>query len=135
MKKIFFLILAGILTFFSTINMYAQGKAETKLSSITQKGETVRYTLTSSRPFIVGNNTYILHIDGRDFSQYEQSANKETGVITFLIPIGDFSSLTDGKSVYLTYGAVSVNADMENLASKSARCWVIGKLNKDVLNK
>jgi len=131
MKKIILLTLSLIITFY----LIAQEKAQTKISSVIQKGETIRYSLSSSQPFIVGNNRYILHIGDRGFSQYEQSKSKGTGLITFLIPVTDFNDLPDGKSVFLTYGSVSEDADLESLANKSTRCWFIGKFEKDILTK
>jgi len=132
MKKIFFLSLIAL--FFSG-GLYAQEKARTEITSVKQKGEIVRYMLTSSKPFIVGNNTYILHVGDRSFFQYEQSENKGAGSITFLISVNDFNQLEDGNSVYLTYGMVSANADMESLSKRSTRCWAIGKFSKDILTK
>jgi hypothetical protein len=135
MKKIILLSFALIITFFVSGNVNAQEKAQTKISSVTQKGETVRYSLTSSKPFIVGNNRYILRIGDKDFFRYEQSDNKGSGSITFLIPENDFNALAEGNSVYLTYGKASEDADMEGLAKKSPRCWLIGKFSKDILTK
>lgn len=117
-------------------NAIAQEKAKTQVSSVKQKGETVRFTLVSSRPFIFGNNRYLLYIGGKEFKRNEQWKKSGKGYLSFFIPESDFGKLVEGSDIYLTYGSVNIEeADMEELAAKSRKCWSLGKFSKSMLTK
>jgi hypothetical protein len=135
MKKILFLSCTLIITLFVAGDVSAQAKSKVEISSVKQKAETVRFMLSSSKPFMVGDNRYILHIGDKEFSRYEQSKNNGKGYITFLMYTDDFDKLENDKKVYLTYGSVSEEADMEKLSKQSARCWSLGKFSKGLLTK
>jgi hypothetical protein len=114
----------------------AQEKAVTKVSVVQQKGETVRFSLTSSQPFIFASNRYMLYIGDKEFALNEQSVEHEKGLMTFLIPAADFKALRDGASIYLTYGQVDVTlTNMEEMANTTRRCWSLGKFSKDLLTR
>jgi hypothetical protein len=133
MKKIsvlFFNVLAAVL--FSA-SIMAQEKAQTKLTSVKQSGETVRFSLTSSKPFIFANNRYVLYVGTKEFFGLEQSKKDGKGYMTFIIPLSDFNNLKDGDGMYLSYGKVDAEAvNMEELA-KGRRCWGLGKFSKSLL--
>ncbi len=115
---------------------FAQVKPTDKVANIKEKGSNVLFTISSSRPFIFGNNRYVLYIGKKDFSQYEQSKKNGKGLITFYIPSTEFKSLKDGVEMYLNYGAIDVEEqDMDALAKQSRKCWSLGKLNKSILGK
>lgn len=129
-------LLAVVSVFLYSSNAIAQVKAKTEFTSLKQKGETVRYTVTSSKPFYFGNNRYVLYIGSKEFYRYEQSKKNGKGVLSFIIPAKDFKALTQGAPVYLNYGHIDIEeTDMGELSNKSRKCWTLGKFDKDLLTK
>lgn len=117
--------------------IFAQEKARTKIAHVKQKDETILFTLSSSRPFIFGNNRYILHIGNNDFFRNKQSKNNGKGIMTFMIPATDFNALQEGTAIYLTYGQPTTdNSELEELSKNSdTPCWSLGKFSKTLLTK
>jgi hypothetical protein len=133
MKKIFVLFFSLVIVAFFSGNAVAQEKAKTEITTVKQKGTTVRVSLASSKPFIFGSNRYILYIGNKSFMLNEQSHKNGKGYMTFLIPADEFKTLGEGANMYLSYGPVNVEEqDMEQLA-KGRRCWSIGKFSKSLL--
>ena len=137
MKKALILVLGLVITTtVSTTTATAQHKAKTEITGAVQKEKTVEYTITSSKPFYVGGNVYVLHIGDQFFGHSRQYTNKGSGILTFLIPADEFKTLEDGKGVYLTYGHLYSDAE-ENMAELSnheyTTCWSLGKFSKAVL--
>ena len=132
-----------IITFFSIVIMLffsgyviAQDKPTTQISTVKQKGEIIRVSLTSSKPFIFGSNRYILYIGNKAFTRNEQSHKNGKGSMTFLIPADDFDRLPEGANIYITYGQVNVEEDdMVEMSKTSQRCWSLGKFSKNLLTK
>ena len=60
MKRIFTLIITAVLIMLSNSNLSAQEKAKTEITSVKQKDQTIRFTLTSSKPQIFADNRYVL---------------------------------------------------------------------------
>ncbi len=136
MRKIVLMLIVFITTFGYVNNINAQGKATISITSVKQKGETVRYTITSSRPFIFGNNRYVLYIGSKNFYTYEQAKKNGKGILSFLIPVKDFKELAQGAETYVTYGHVNVETtDMTELSEYSKKCWSLGKFDKALLKK
>ncbi len=115
----------------------AQEKIAKSIASVKENGEFINFSLTSPRPFIFGNNRYILHIGSNDFYRNKQSINSDrTGSMTFFIPAGEFNSLKEGAAIYLTYGQPSTdNNDLEELSKADVPCWSLGKFSKTLLRK
>ena len=116
---------------------FAQQKAEIKMGAVKQDGKNVDLTLTSAKKFIVGGNYYILYVGDKEFSKTTQAYYKGMGSLTFFIPVGDFSNLTEGADMYLTYGRVFKNATQgrDEIAKVNAKCWSLGKFSKKLLKK
>jgi hypothetical protein len=133
--KTLFCSLLLLLSF--SVNVFAQQKIEKNIASVKSNGEFVDFNLSSPRPFIFGNNRYILHIGNADFYRNKQTINPDrTGSMTFLIPISDFNALKDGAAIYLTYGQPTTdNNDLEELSKGALPCWSLGKFDKSLLNK
>src|ERR1700733_9363517 len=107
MRKIATLIFILFATCFFTGNVIAQEKATTEIVSVKQEGETVRLALQSSKPFIFGNNRYVLYVGTKEFFAHgEQSKENGKGQMTFVIPAQDFNNLKEGDGMYLSYGKV-----------------------------
>src|SRR5579871_2710315 len=104
MKKIFALFFSLLIAAFFLGNAIAQEKPKTEVTSVKQKGTTVRFSLTSSKSFIFGSNRYILYIGNKAFMLNEQSHKNGKGYMTFLIPVDEFKQLGDGANMYLSYG-------------------------------
>lgn len=134
MKKVLILILCMVLTCAGNIHVIAQVKAKTEIATVKQKGEVVRFTVASSKPFIYGSNRYILYIGDKEFSRYEQTKKNGKGFLTFLIPVSDYKSLSEGAAMYLSYGHFNTDEqDMEAVAAKSHKCWAFGKFSHTLL--
>ena len=138
MKKItaLFFSLAMLVSF--TGSAIAQEKARTKIAHVRQKEQLVLFTLTSSKPFIFGSNKYYLYIGDHEFTRNEQSKSNGKGRMTFLIPTDDFNKLTDGASIYLTYGRLTSDGGMsmaEMSRENFVQCWSLGKFSKTMLGK
>lgn len=132
------ILLSGLLFILALpLRSIAQEKARTSISSIKQKGSTVAITLTSSKPFRMGGNIYVLHVGSRNFEHSGQGSSKGKGTITFPVTMDEYNALQDGAGMYLTYGRIKEQgADMEMLSQlKSNKCWSLGKLNKSMLTK
>ena len=125
------------LSIFLSGNVIAGNKPKIEISTITQKDSTVSISLTSSKPFYMGGNRYILHIGDKDFKLSSQKVNKGRGVIIFFISANDFNNLQDGSNVYLTYGHLADGTqNSEELSSKvSGKYWSLGKFSKNILTK
>src|ERR1039457_5440086 len=133
MKKITALFFTLAIMLFFTGNTVAQEKAKTEITTVKQKGETVHFTLTSSKPFIFGNNRYVLYIGEKEFFRLEQSKKNGKGYMTFYIPIQDFNNLREGDGIYLSYGTVDTGDENLEEVAKGCRCWSLGKFSKSLL--
>ena len=118
-------------------NVFAQQKMAKSIATVKEDGEFIDFNLSSPKPFIFGNNRYILHIGSADFYRNKQTINSDrTGSMTFFIPAGDFNALKEGAAIYLTYGQPSTdNNDLEELSKADAPCWSLGKFSKTLLSK
>jgi len=130
-----FLGIALVLSFCGGV--FAQEKIAKSVASVKEHGDFVDFNLTSPRPFIFGNNQYILHIGKSDFYRNKQTINRDrTGSMTFFIPADAFSLLKEGAAIYLTYGQPSDdNDDLEELSRADVPCWSLGKFSKGMLTK
>ena len=138
MKKIATLLFCILLVMSVSHKAFATEKPKTRISYVKQKGDLVRFSLTSSKPFIFGSNKYYLHIGDKEFTRAEQSKSNGKGRLTFLIPSTDFKALKDGNAIYLTYGdpGVADEAGFEELCKAgSPKCWSLGTFNKSMLSK
>lgn len=136
MRKTIIAFFSIVIMLFFSGNVIAQEKAKTQITSVKQKSEIIRFSLTSSKPFIFGSNKYILYIGNKEFTRNEQSHKNGKGYMTFLVPADDFDRLQDGSNIYLTYGEVSVEeVDMDAMSNSSRRCWSLGKFSKNLLTK
>jgi hypothetical protein len=135
MRKIAALFFTLAVILFAANNANAQ-KAKTEISSVKQKGETVRFTITSSKPLIFGSNRYILYIGERPFSRSDIPGDENNRIISFLINADEFNSLKEGANIYFSYGQINVGAhDMEDYVRQNRRCWSLGKFSKTMLKK
>ncbi len=113
-----------------------KSKPKTEFTGIRQREGLVRISLTSSRPFIFGSNTYALYIGRQECTRNEQWQTKGRGFMTFFMETDEAAMLQDGADMYLTYGTVNVNEeDMQALSKTSRRCWYLGKYHKTKLTK
>ena len=136
MKKIVSVFFTLAIIMFFTGFVSAQQKAKTDITSVKQTGEMVRFTMTSSRPFIFADNRYILYVGGKEFTRSEQTEQDEKGILTFLIPAGEFNALKDGESMYLSYGEANAEEqDMETYTKQSLKCWSLGKFSSSLLTR
>ena len=139
MNKITVLFLSLLLIGFSSPDAFAQQQSTTKIASVTEKDNTVEFTLTSEKKFIFGNNRYVLHIGDKTFMRNRQSYDYDNkiGTLTFLIANEDFKSLQDGKGIYLTYGyADETEQALDELSQHDfPTCWKLGKFSKDILTR
>ena len=87
MNKIAIVFFSVILFSCFSGNAFAQQKTSPKIASVKKKDNTVEFTITSARKFIMGNNRYVLHIGDKGIMRYRQSFDnhKKVGIITFLI--------------------------------------------------
>ncbi len=132
------ILLSGLLFILALpLRSIAQEKAKTSVSSMKQKGSTVAITLTSSKPFRMGGNIYVLHVGSKNFEHSSQASNKGKSTITFPVSMDEYNALQEGAGMFLTYGRIKEEGvDMERLSKlKSNKCWSLGKLNKSMLTK
>ena len=95
------ILLSGLLFILALpLRSIAQEKARTSISSIKQKGSTVAITLTSSKPFRMGGNIYVLHVGSRNFEHSGQGSSKGKGTITFPVTMDEYNALQDGAGMY-----------------------------------
>jgi hypothetical protein len=136
MKKFAALLWCFVITCFCCLSATAQQKAITRIAGVKEEGSDMLFTLTSSKPFIYGNNRYTLYIGNKDFARSEQSKKNGKGVIIFYIPSSEFKMLKEGAGMYLSYGSADPeDEDMEALAKNSRRCWALGAFSKSLLKK
>ena len=122
-----------IITLFLAHTANAQQKAVTKIASVKQGAKTVAITITSSKPFIFGNNRYMLYIGDKDFTMYHQPHDDAKNQLTFDVPAESYANLKDGEDVYLTYGSVfHSGSDRPAIAKTNKRCWSLGKFSKNM---
>lgn len=129
------LLIFGLLLFFSCHSrLHSQAKPETVLDKVTQTDNTVRFQLTSSAPFIMGDNYYVLCIGAQAFDKYEMKQDGKVKYLNFLLTADEFSSLQEGVPMYLTYGLMDpTEQDMELLASQTKICWSLGTFSSTLL--
>ncbi len=137
MKRISVLILGITLVLSFSGKAFAQEKIVKSIATVKADGEFIDFTLTSPKPFIFGNNRYILHIGKTDFYRNKQSFDHDRrGSMTFFIPVADFNALQDSAAIYLTYGQPSTdNNDLEELSKADVPVWSLGKFSKTLLSK
>jgi len=139
MKNRTFIIILVALLGSCTLPVYGQKTASASLAAVIEKGNTVEFTLTSSRPFVFGNNRYVLHIGDKVFFRNRQSYDETTlvGSLTFMVDKNDFNALQNGKGIYLTYGyAEETEQALEEFTkNKFPGSWSLGKFSKDILSK
>ncbi len=135
-------LVMSILVAFLSISMLskAQVKEKTSVYAIKQNNSIVELTITSTKPFIIGGNAYILYIGQQRFTLNKQEKKDGKNYITFLIPQKDFSALVDGSSMWLLYGDLNTitnqSTDLNAFALENPHtCWTIGKLKKKSLKK
>jgi hypothetical protein len=134
MKHLFTLFITCISIFCYSGITVAQENVKIEITKVQLNNKTVEFTVTSTKPFYVGGNIHILHIGKNDFKHSKQG--KYT--LTFLIPLADFNSLTEGTDVWLSYGKISVNNEVdkstiENMCKQNSNvCWSLGKFSKQL---
>lgn len=116
-------------------NVQAQ-KAKTEIASVKQSGEVIRFTVTSSKPLIFGNNRYILYIGDKEFTLSETPADENNKTITFLLREDEFKALNEGAVIYLSYGHLNMEGqDVAAYAQRSHKCWQLGNFRSGMLVK
>ena len=137
MLKLNALIISAIILLSWSIPGFSQEKANITIAGVKEKGGEVHFSLKASRPFIFGNNRYILHIGTSDFTRNEQSTHEGKGDMIFFIPAAEYRSLQEDAPMYLTYGTLRVNADNLQAVSKEnyTPCWSLGKFTTSLLTK
>lgn len=132
-----FTILLG--TYAVSAQTNVQVNSATEISLVKLSGETVEFTVESSKKFYVGGNIHILHIGNKSFghSKNGKSGNKYT--LTFLIPVSEFNSLINGSEIWMSYGNKISKKDLtEDEIKKMEKSnpnafWYLGKFNKSML--
>lgn len=134
MKRATFVLLLVAATIFAG-NATAQEKQKVKIGVMRQSRNVVNVSVTSPRPFYMGGNKFILHIDGKEFDLYDQLDQDGKGDLRFHIPAAEFKTLKDASKVYLSYGELAEEPEnIENLCAQNfCPCWSLGKLNKKLL--
>ncbi len=114
-----------------------QEKPRMEIGPVKENSKKIYFTLTSSKPFIVGDNVYVLHIGGKAFWLYDQSGESDKKTITFFIPENDFNGFGPGSSIYLTYGNRSMEEEeMKEMSTlEYGQCWSLGQFSKTLLTK
>jgi hypothetical protein len=136
MKKFAAFLLLFIVMGFTSYRLPAQTKAVTKIAQVKEKAGTVYFTLNSSKPFIFGNNRYILHMGGKEFFRNQQSKKNGKGVLTFMIPAKEYEEIQEGVKMYLSYGNMDVDGeDVDAHAEASSRQWPLGSFTKSLLTR
>lgn len=136
MKKFIALLPGLVFALFLSLNVLAQTKPEISISGVKRDGKTINFSLTSSQPFIVASNTYVLYIGKTEVIMQQQTDENGKGHMTFFIPQDEYKLLKDGDAMYLTYGQVDVaTQDMDELSRASRRCWSLGKFSSGLLSK
>ncbi len=115
----------------------AQNKATLEIGTVKQKDKMVAFTINSSHRFVVGGNTYVLHIGPAEFAHYKQSFKSGVGSLVFQVPVAAYNSLKDGNSMYLTYGHKDESEKEMEAQSKEAQgsVWSLGKFSTKLLTK
>ena len=135
MNKLLTVFLCLFLTF-SFSASHAQDKNKTKIGYLKHKGKDVLFNIIGTKPFIFGGNTYILHIGDKEFTIYQQTKFENKGSLTFTIYEADYQTLKDGANIFLTYGNLSREEDLEDLSKEQySPCWSLGKFTKKLLSK
>jgi hypothetical protein len=111
----------------------AQAKQAVAVGTATQKGNTVRFTITSPKAFIFGSDRYVLHIGDKNIMRYEQARKDGKGTLTFLLTDTEFKALSAGDDMYLIYGTPVDGQDLADKAQQSKRCWSLGKFDPAML--
>lgn len=138
MKNLTILFLGLFIIFGTAGNAVAQAKPQVKFASAKQNGSTVSFTLTSNKPFRMGGNMYLLHINNKDFTRSKQNTSNGKGTITFYVPVAEVNEFKEGADMYLTYGRLFRNGqdEMKELSLQAqARCWDLGNFSKSLLSK
>lgn len=133
------IVLVSLCGIFYFPNAIAQQVHKARIGTVKQKNNTIEFTVTSSVPFYVGGNVYVLHIGNKTFRLSEQTSDdKNRGYLKFFIPVDEYNKLKEGNAVYLTYGYMHTNEEQEVLAVSKKdpdRCWQVGKFSKKLLTK
>jgi hypothetical protein len=131
--KCFFLIVLGL---GAGLAGFSKSKAIIEVKEAKLVNQTVELTLHGNKPFPVGNNLFILHVDGKEFSHSRQAKKTSDALLTFLIPVADFRSLREGSTMYVTYGHSGMSESSLETFSKEAQgtCWKIGLFSATLLH-
>ncbi len=134
-----FITLCVAIILLCSYHAFAQDKQKVSIATVKRSNNTINFTLTSDKPFYVGNNVFVLYIGSKNFHLSKQS-NDETGngSITFYIPSDDFNTLKEDELMYLNYGFASEEQviQMEQLSKENVnRCWPLGSFSKTLLSK
>jgi hypothetical protein len=137
MKKILVLFFSLVVFFYFSGKALAQEKPTVAVASMKHNGKNVEVTLTSSKPFIFGNNRYILYIGETEFLLNKQWHLNGRGTMVFYVPVEEFKSIKEGAGIYLTYGHLykDTKPDMQALSAQSRKCWSLGVYSKKLLTK
>ena len=141
MKNRIALFITCLNMLYFSVNAVAQSNVKTEITTVKQNAETIEFTVESAKPFYYGGNIYILHIGNKDFKYSKQTKTEGKGILTFLIPIADWNSLTGGDDVWMTYGNLfktspDQKVDIKALCEKSPdKCWYLGKFSSGLLKK
>ncbi len=136
MRKIIALFFSMAVMVLYANNLTAQQKAAASITSVKKTDENIRFTFTSSKPLIFGDNRYVLYIGNKEFTKSEVPGDENNKTITFLLTQNEFSALNEGADIYVTYGHVNTEEqDMAAYAQKSHKCWALGKFSGSMLTK
>ena len=136
MKKLASLFFTITIILFFTGNSIAQEKAKMTITSVKQKGETVRFTITSSKILIFGGNRYVLYIGDQEFTMSDVPDDENNRIISFPLSMAEFRLLKEGAGIYLSYGRIDIEEhDMGAYARQNRKCWSLGKFSKTMLKK
>jgi len=137
--KHFIIVLCTAIVLFCSSDLFAQDKQKVGIEAVKLSNTTVNFTVTSDKPFYIGDNAFVLYIGTKHFHLSKQS-NDETGKgsLTFFISADDFNTFSNGDQMYLNYGFMSdeQTLQMDQLSKdKISKCWSLGSFNKTLLSK
>jgi hypothetical protein len=134
------LLLASAVLFCCIGQGLAQPMPSAKISAVAQVSQTVEFSVMADEPFYFGGNRHVLYIGSRPFTIARQSDADGKGLLTFLIPAGEFNVLPEGGKIYLSYGEIG-NMDEsgspadEMASSMPKTCKYLGVFTKKMLGQ
>jgi hypothetical protein len=118
--------------------LFGQEKSKVKIVSVKEKGEDYLLAITSSKPFYVGGNVYVLHIGNENYDLYDQVSEEGGDTLVFHVPVEALKNTRDNERMYLTYGELGSDDEdeMEKMNGEAdTPCWKLGRYSKKLLPK